>query len=79
MTLEEFINKLNDFKNRSMWEDKKDLVVRVVTADPAVGPSSTTDVAAIGAGFDWDRNSFLIWCEDKVYKNPQTKAIHESP
>ena len=74
MTLEEFINKLNALKERPSWEYNKDQIVRVKTNDPSVGPSSTTDVTAIGTGFDWDRNSFLIWCEDKVYKNPQTKV-----
>ena len=69
MTLDEFVDKLNALKARPSWEYIKEQTVRVKTNDPSVGPMSTTDVIAINCGSDWDRNSFTIWCEDKIYKN----------
>lgn len=69
MTIEEFIEKLNQMKSFPSWERNKHQIVKVRLNDPSMGPVSQTTVTGVGFGFDWEANSFLIFCEDKIYKN----------
>lgn len=71
MTLEQFINKLNDLKTLPSWKYHKDDIVCVKTNDPRVGPSSVTLVTSFGSGFDWDKHRFMITCEDTLFKTPR--------
>ena len=78
MTLEELVDKLNKLKESPSWKYNKDQIVRVRTNNRSMGAVSSSDVVALHCGFDWNRNSFLIYCEDVIYKR-KTALDTEDP
>lgn len=68
MTLEQLAEIIDRLKMRRSWDDYKDLKVVVVTDEPSVGPVSASTVSNAHVGSDWERNRFLIWCDDKLVK-----------
>lgn len=71
MTLEQLAKVIDRLKNGYRWDEHKEKQVKVMTNDPSVGPVAMTTVVSAGVGFDWERNVFLIQCEDKLTKKSE--------
>jgi superfamily II helicase len=92
MTLEQLAEIIDRLKSGYRWDEHKEKRVAVRTNDPSIGPVAMSTVVSAGVGFDWERNVFLIHCEDKLTKKPEptkmcrhcelrgveTKATHNS-
>lgn len=72
MTAEELLDKLLQMKESPSWERNKDSTVVVRVNNPSIGPLACSVVESVGFGFDWDTGKFLIFCQDRIIKQPKS-------
>ena len=71
MTLEQLAEIIDRLKMRPMWDEYKDLTIAVITDEPSVGSRQMSKVINAHVGNGFERNRFVICCEDKIIKKPE--------
>lgn len=71
MTLEQLAEIIDRLRKGYRWDEYKDLTIAVITDEPSVGSRQMSKVINAHVGSDFERNRFVICCEDKIIKRTE--------